>query len=94
MFSVSCSKLKIRLLGFEFPRLTAQAKLEGQVHFLLTSAFVHVAFSKIDFQKFSFRKTRGQTVDTLGLSPRRKPNDEKTRALNAREPETSSNRSR
>ena len=59
--------------------------------FLLSSAYVHVAFSKIDFQKFSFQKTRGQTVDTLGLSPQRKPNDEKTRALNARESETSSN---
>ena len=30
-------------------------------------------------------------VDTLSLSPRRKHNDEKTRALNARESETSSN---
>ena len=59
--------------------------------FLLSSAFVHVAFSKIDFQKLSFRKTRGQTVDTLGLSPQRKPNDEKTRALNPRESEISSN---
>ena len=59
--------------------------------FLLSSAYVHVAFSKIDFQKFSFRKTRGQTVDTLDLSPQRKPNDEKTRALNARESETFSN---
>ena len=50
-------------------RVRDVTKLEGQVHFLLTSAFVHVPFSKIDFQKFSFRKTRGQIVDTFDLRP-------------------------
>ena len=59
--SESCSKLKIRLLGFEFPRLTAQAKLEGQVrHFYYLLHFMHVAFSKIDFKNSVFEKLGGK----------------------------------
>ena len=57
----SYSKFKIRLLGFEFPRLTAQAKLEGQVrHFYLSSIFVHVAFLKINFKNSVFEKLGGK----------------------------------